>query len=113
MRGFIAKGNTLVRIYILDSEVMNLCESVVCSHGVPQNENDRISSKKHLGNISFFGYGMCLLLAFAFLGHLSPELLNIFQNHVAVSVKGLDSSQQLLVVPHINQHLRVVLYGVQ
>lgn len=40
-------------------------------------------------------------------GGLSPHLLNILKNHVAVAVKGLDASEQLAVVADGDQDLDV------
>ena len=34
-------------------------------------------------------------------GELSPHLLDPLQDHVAVSVKSLHSTQQLLVIPNV------------
>lgn len=38
--------------------------------------------------------------------HLSPHLLDIFEDHVAVAVKGLDTRQQLVVVAAVDQNLQ-------
>ena len=38
--------------------------------------------------------------------HLCPKLLDVFENHVAVPVKGLDAAQQLPVVATVDEHLR-------
>ena len=38
--------------------------------------------------------------------HLSPHLLDVFQNHIAVPVKGLNAAQKLAVVATVDQHLR-------
>lgn len=46
-------------------------------------------------------------LALAALGLLSPHLLHILQYHIAVSVKGLDTGQELAVVSARNQNLGV------
>lgn len=46
-------------------------------------------------------------LAFVTLGLLGPHLLHVLENHVAVSVKGLDPSQELAVVAAGDQDLRV------
>ena len=40
-----------------------------------------------------------------------PHLLHIFENHVAVSVKGFHSAEQFPVVPAIDEYLCVVLDG--
>lgn len=41
---------------------------------------------------------------------LSPHLLDVLEHHVAVSVKGLDTRQQLAVVADRNQDLRVAAH---
>ena len=46
-------------------------------------------------------------LALAALGLLGPHLLHVLQNHVAVSVKGLDTGQELAVVSAGDQDLGV------
>ena len=33
-----------------------------------------------------------------------------FQDHVAMAIKSFDASQQLLVVPAVDEHLRVILH---
>ena len=38
-------------------------------------------------------------LALTTLGLLGPHLLDVLQHHVAVAVKGLDTGQELAVVP--------------
>lgn len=50
-------------------------------------------------------------LALGTLGLLGPHLLNILENHVAVSVKSLDTGQQLAVVSAGNQDLGVCAGG--
>lgn len=50
-------------------------------------------------------------LALGTLGLLGPHLLNILENHVAVSVKSLDTGQQLAVVSAGNQNLGVCAGG--
>jgi hypothetical protein len=37
--------------------------------------------------------------------YLSPHFPDIFKNHVAVPIEGSDTTQQLSVIPTINQHL--------
>lgn len=50
-------------------------------------------------------------LALGALGLLGPHLLDILEDHVAVSVKGLDAGQQLAVVSAGNQDLGVCAGG--
>lgn len=42
---------------------------------------------------------------------LHPHLLHILQHHVAVSIEGLDTRQQLAVVAHTDEHLVVRAHG--
>jgi hypothetical protein len=37
--------------------------------------------------------------------YLSPHFPDIFKNHVAVTIEGSDTTQQLFVIPTINEHL--------
>ena len=46
-------------------------------------------------------------LALVALGLLGPHILHVLQHHVAVSVKGLDTGQELAVVPARDQDLGV------
>ena len=41
------------------------------------------------------------VLTLSGLGELGPHLLDALQDHVAVSVKSLHSTQQLLVIPNV------------
>lgn len=50
-------------------------------------------------------------LARATLGLLGPHLLHVLEDHVAVSVKGLDAGQELAIVSAGDQHLGVVAAG--
>jgi len=36
--------------------------------------------------------------------------LHVLEHHVAVSIKGLDAAQQLLVVAAVDEHLGVILH---
>ena len=42
---------------------------------------------------------------------LAPHLLHVLEHHVAVAVEGLDARQQLAVVAHRDEHLRVRAHG--
>lgn len=50
------------------------------------------------------------LLAFA-LRDLSPHLLDVFEHHIRVAVKCLDTGEQLFVVAQRDEHLRVVAHS--
>lgn len=52
---------------------------------VPQHHDDRVSSQKHLGDVPVFIHRLGLLLSLPALGHLSPHLLHVLQDHVAMS----------------------------
>ena len=72
---------------------------------VAQDENNGISSEKHLGDVSILVDGFRLLLSLPRLRNLGPELFHVFQHHVAMTIEGLHSSQEFLVVPTIDEHL--------
>jgi len=75
-----------------------------------QNQNDRVTSQKHLTNETILIDGPALLPASQARG-LGPHLLDILQDHVAMAVEGLDARQQLAVVAARDQHLRVRAHG--
>lgn len=70
---------------------------VWCLHQV------QVQPHVHLANEAILVHA----LALATLGLLSPHLLHVLQHHVAVSVKGLDTGQQLAVVAAGDQDLGV------
>lgn len=80
---------------------------------VAQHQNHRIAAQKHFRYEAILVDRFHLLLALAGAWHLRPHLLDALQHHVAVPVERLDATQQLLVVPAIDQHLRVVLDGLR
>lgn len=82
-----------------------------CGQGIPEDQNDGIAAQEHLRDEAVLVHRLHLLLALAGTRHLSPHLLDVLQDHVAMPVKGFDASQQLLVVSAVDQHLRVVLHG--
>jgi hypothetical protein len=47
-----------------------------------------------------------LLLTLILLRYLLPHLLNVFQDHVTVTVERLNASKQLLVVSAVDQNSR-------
>lgn len=51
--------------------------------------------------VDWFGLGLTL----SGFGGLSPHLFHIFQNHVAMPVKSLDTGKKFAVVSTIDQHL--------
>ena len=62
------------------------------------HQNDGISSKKHLANVSLSISSLGSLLSSSLLWLLRPHLPDLLQDHVAVSVEGLHSGQQFAVV---------------
>lgn len=52
---------------------------------IPQHHDDRVSSQKHLGDVTIFIHWFGFLLSFPALRHLSPHLLYVLQDHVTVS----------------------------
>merc|ERR1712038_352067 len=78
---------------------------------VPENEDDRVAPEEHLRDVPVLVHRLRLLLALSGLGELGPHLLDALEDHVAVAVEGLHPPQQLLVVPAVDQDLRVSLDG--
>lgn len=76
-------------------------------YGVPSN--------KELADVPFLvnWAGACglLLVASLHLWRLCPHLLHPLQDHVAVSVKCLDSPQQLVVIAYIHKNLLVLFHA--
>lgn len=54
-----------------------------------QDQDDGVTAQKHLANEAI----LVNTLTLASLGLLGPHFLYVLQNHVAVSVKGLNASQ--------------------
>ena len=50
--------------------------------------------------------GLRLRFALSCFRSLSPHFLHVFQHHIAVSVKGLHTSQKLTIVPAVDENLR-------
>lgn len=76
---------------------------------IPKDDDHGITSEEHLRDEAILVDRLCFLLAFPFLRILSPELLDILQDHVAVPIEGFHSSEELPVVPAIDHDLCVVL----
>ena len=72
---------------------------------ITQNKNNRISSQKHFADIPILIDRTSFLRSLASLWNFCPHFLHIFQNHVAVSIKRLYSSQELVIVSAIYQYL--------
>lgn len=74
--------------------------------GIVSNETGQISPRPehiHLADEAI----LVNALALAALGLLGPHLLHVLENHVEVSVKSLDTGQELAVVTAGNQDLGV------
>merc|ERR1711865_705111 len=69
------------------------------------------STQEHLTDVSVLVDRLGLLCTLPCFRHLRPHLLHVLQHHVAVAVKSLNAAQQLLVVPHVDEHLRVRAHG--
>ena len=77
------------------------------SFGIFENIDDRITSEEHFWNVATF----CDCCAFfTFSGHFSPDFLNVFHNHIHVSIEGLNLAQQFLVISQSDQYFVVCLY---
>jgi hypothetical protein len=68
-----------------------------------QDEDDRVTTQEHLADESVLVHTLALVA----LGLLGPHLLYVLQHHVAVSVKSLDTGQQLPVITAGDQDLGV------
>lgn len=73
--------------------------------GVPKDKYHRVSTQKHLANISVLVDRPGFLLSLARLGRLRPHFLHVLEHHIAVSVEGLHAGQQLVVVSAVNKNL--------
>jgi len=76
---------------------------------IPEHQDHRVSTQKHLGDESVLVDRLGLLLSLPSLWNLCPHFLHILQHHVTVPVKGLDTPQQLFVVAAVDEDLSVVL----
>ena len=61
-------------------------------------------------NISVSINWLGLLLAFPSFGCLSPQFLDIFKQHVTMTIKSLHSAQQFTIISAVDKHLCVVLH---
>ena len=60
------------------------------SFGVFKDVDNGVSSEEHFGDVATFGDGCAF---FAFSGHFGPDFLDVFHDHIHVSVEGLDFSE--------------------
>lgn len=74
---------------------------------VAEDDDDAVPSKEHILDEAVLVDGLGLLLSLALLGYLGPHLLHVLEHHVTVTVERLHSAEQLLVVSHVDEHLRV------
>ena len=63
------------------------------SSRVAQHNDDAVTAEEHFADEAVLIDGLRLLFALACLGHLGPHLLDIFENHVTVAIKGLDTAK--------------------
>lgn len=102
-----------------------------CRIRISQDENDGVASQKHFTDVSVFVDWLSLLFAwnhsktderkltkksrsfitFSRPRHFGPHFLDSLQNHIAMAVKSLHSSQEFFVVSAIDEDLSVVLDG--
>lgn len=73
---------------------------------VAQDQDDGVAAQEHLRNESFARHW--LHFALAALGNFGPDLAYILQDHVAVTIEGLNARQEFLVVAYINEHLCLI-----
>ena len=95
----------------LSRERRSLPSRFLLSLGISEHKNDRISPQKHLTDESIHVYRFRSARTFSSLVYLAPHLLHVLEDHVAVPIKGLHSTQELSVVSAINQHLRIRLHA--
>lgn len=86
-------------------EQIHAFQTDVNSVRVSEHQYDRVASEEHLTDISVLVHRPGLLYSLAWLGHLRPHFLHVLQHHVAMSVEGLHSRQQLVIISAIYQHL--------
>ncbi|CAN8031760.1 unnamed protein product, partial [Ixodes persulcatus] len=90
------------------------------SEGVLEDEDDRVAAEEHLGNVAVLVHGV-VLLGLSRLGNLRPHFLHILQNHRSgcfcyrrvtpnSPVECFYSTQQLFVVPAVDENLSVVFH---
>ena len=77
---------------------------------VSEHEDHWIPPEEHLADEAVL-VNRLRALSLGPLWHLSPHLLDVLQHHVAVTIKGLDSAEQLPVVAAADQDLAVVLHS--
>merc|ERR1719265_486081 len=75
---------------------------------VPEHQDHRIASEEHFADEAILVHRLGLLLAPV--RDLRPHLTHVLQDHVRVTVKCLDTCQNLPIVAAIDEHLRVVLH---
>ena len=75
--------------------------------GITKDENDGVTSEKHFADKTFF---VDCLLSLSCRG-LCPHLLHILQDHITMTIVRLHARQQLVIVPHVDQHLRIALHA--
>jgi hypothetical protein len=73
--------------------------------GVSEHENNGVASEEHLANVSILVHRPGLLQALACFGRFRPHLLYVLEHEVAVAVEGLDTRQELVVIPAVDEHL--------
>ncbi len=71
-----------------------------------EDVDDGVSSEEHFGDVATFGDGCSF---FAFSRHFSPDFLDVFHDHIHVSVEGLDFPEELFVISQGNQYFVVGL----
>lgn len=79
--------------------------ALLCTQRISNHYNNRISSQEHLRYETILWHWLGLSLSFTSFWDFTPKLTNVFQNHVAVSVKSNHSTQEFLVVSYIDQNL--------
>merc|ERR1719264_1431299 len=77
-----------------------------------EDQDDGVTPEEHLGDEPVLVHRLGLLLPFASFWQLCPHLLHPLKNHVAMPIKSFDPSQELLVIPAVDENLGVVFHRV-
>mmetsp|Transcript_2130 Transcript_2130/g.5647 ORF Transcript_2130/g.5647 Transcript_2130/m.5647 type:complete len:226 (-) Transcript_2130:314-991(-) len=96
-----------VSLFLLFSLLASLGQSRRIAH----NDNDRITPQKHFANVSILVDRCPSSFPLSSLGRLRPHFFDVLQEQIHVSIVGLDSSQELVVVSNVDQYLRVSFHG--
>ena len=75
-----------------------------------KHQNHAVSAQEEFADEAVAVDGLALL-SIRVPGRLAPHFLDVLQNHVAVTIEGLDTREQFAVVAGRNEDLGVVAHG--